>query len=156
MSKFKMVTGILCAFIVAAMPQAVQAQKQVSSEELAKMKPSATITMDEEEIRLLLGGDKGKGVLTFQGKKYPFTIKGLTAGGIGIQKVHASGNVYFLKKVEDFTGKYTELTAGATAAKGVGTASFQNNRGVYMSVKERSTGLALSLGIGVMDVQLAK
>jgi len=145
MSKFKMVTGILCAFIAAALPQAVQSQKQVS-----------TVTLDEEEIRLLLGGDKGKGVLTFQGKKYPFTIKGLTAGGIGIQKVHASGNVYFLKKVEDFTGKYTELTAGATAAKGIGTASFQNNRGVYMSMKERATGLALSLGIGVMEVELAK
>ena len=157
MIKSRIITGCLCAVLAGMLPQAALAQgKTITAEDIAKAKPSGTVTLDEEEIRLILGGDRGKGVLTYGGKKYNFTVKGLTAGGIGIAKVHATGNVYFLKKVEDFSGKFTEGTVGAAVVKGVGKASFQNGNGVYMSLKEKATGVDLSLGIGVMEVQLVK
>ena len=160
MSKRELATGILCAFITIALPQGALAQgagvKQITGAELAKMKPSGTVTMHEDEIRLLLGGGEGKGVLTYGGKQYPFTIKGLTAGGIGIAAVHATGNVYLLKNVDDFSGRYSAVTAGATAVKGRIGASFQNGKNVYMSLKEKTSGLELALGIGEFEVRLVK
>jgi len=158
MNKREMVTGIFCAVIAAAvgLPALAQAPKQYSAAELEKAKPSGTVTLDETEIRLILGGSSGKGVLTFQGKTYPFTMKGGSVGGIGVQKVHATGNVYFLNKTADFTGAYSAVSAGATLVKGVGATSYQNTKGVYMSLKQKASGAALSLGIEVFDVQFTK
>jgi len=157
-------TGILAAtcfmLFATGFPQAALAQgtpaKQVTAVDLDKMKPSGTVTIDEEEIRLILGGARGKGVLNFKGKQYRFSVKGLSAGGIGIQKVHATGNVYMLNRIEDFPGKYTALVAGVDVVKGVGVGSFQNEKGVYVSLKEKGTGVALSLGIGLLELQLEK
>jgi hypothetical protein len=90
------------------------------------------------------------------GKKYNFTLKGLSLGGAGIAVVHATGNVYQLKKVDDFAGRYTGVTAGAAAVKGVGASSFQNAKGVYMSLKEKDTGVELGLGLSEFTVTLKK
>ena len=146
MSASRIITGCLFAFLLGLLPQAAFAQEA---------KPSGTVTIDEEQIRLLIGGSEGKGVLSFGGKQYRFTIKGLTAGGVGITKVHATGSVYSLKKVEDFSGRYSEIGAGATVGKGSGGTNFQNSNGVSMSLKEKSSGLGLSLGVGAFDVKLA-
>ena len=160
MSKSGIINGCLCAFIAAALPQAALAQgapsKQLTAADLAKMKPSGTVTLDEKEIGLIIGGGEGKGVLDYMGKKYNFTVKGLTAGAIGYASVHATGNVYQLNKVENFAGKYTLVPAGAAAVKGVGKGSYQNGNAVYMSLKEKAKGLELELGIGVIEVKLAK
>jgi hypothetical protein len=160
MNKREVIIGMFCAVIAAALPQAAIAQdkvnKQLTAAEISKMKPSATVTFDEEEIRLIIGGAHGKGVLTFQGKTYPFTLKGLSAGGVGIAKVHAVGNVYQLNNAADFTGRYTGVTAGATAVKGRIAASFQNGKGVYMSLKEKTSGAELAIGISEFDVQFPK
>lgn len=158
MNKREMISGVFCAAIAAAvaLPALAQAPATRSAEEIAKAKPSGTITLDETEIRLILGGSSGKGVLTFQGKQYPFTIKGGSAGGIGVQSVHATGNVYFLNKVADFPGGWSAISAGATLVKGVGVSSYQNNKGVYMKLQEKASGAALSLGIEVFDVQFTK
>ena len=158
MSKSRIITGCLCAVLAGMLPQTTNAQtKQYSAAEIAKMKPSGTVVLDEKEIALIFGGSEGKGVLTFQGKQYPFTVKGLSAGAsIGIVKVHAAGNVYQLNKVEDFAGKYTLASAGATAVKGAGKGSYQNTNGVYMSLTQKATGAELELGIGFIDVKMAK
>ena len=99
MSKSGMITGILCAIMAAALPQAALAQgapsKQLTAVDLDKMKPSGTVVLDEKEIRLIIGGDRGKGVLNFQGKQYNFTVKGLTAGGIGVAR--QTFDVYFVR-----------------------------------------------------------
>jgi hypothetical protein len=161
MSKSGLITGLLCAFVAAALPQAVLAQtkapKQATEVDLTKMKPSATVTLEDEQISLIFGGQQGKGVLHFQGKQYPFTIKGLTAGAsIGMTKIHAIGNVYALKKAADFSGKFSAIGASATAVKGAGASSYQNDKGVYLTLTEKSSGAALTLGVGVMDIKLGK
>lgn len=131
------------------------APKQVTAQDLANTKPSATLEFDGKQIRLLVGGSSGKGVLHFQGKQIPFTAKSVSAGGVGMAEVHAVGNVYYLKNASDFAGIYTGLTIGATAGKGKGVATFQNTKGVVISVKAKSDGAALSLGLSGFDVSLA-
>ena len=157
MSKSGMITGVLCAFLAGMLPQAAVAQqKQLTAADLDKMKPSGTVTLEEKEIGLIFGGSSGKGVLTMGGKKYNFTMKGGTAGVIGVTKVQATGNVYKLNKVEDFAGTYSAVTAGAALVKGVGASRYQNTKGVYLSLTEKSSGAELSLGISIFEVALTK
>ena len=157
MNKRGVVTGIFCAVIAAAAPPALaQDKQQATAVDISKEKPSGTIEVEAEQVRLIIGGSGGKGVLRFQGKEYPFTFKGGSAGGVGVTKVTAVGNVYFLKKVEDFPGTYTAVTAGAAVVKGKGMSSFQNNKGVYLEVKSKSEGLALNLGLAVATVEFVK
>jgi hypothetical protein len=161
MNKREMVSGMFCAVIAAAvaLPALAQAPapKQVTAEELKKAKPTASVEIDQKEFSLIIGGTQGKGVLTFQGKTYPFTLKGLSAGAsVGMTKVHASGHVYFLNKVEDFAGRFSAVGASAAAVKGAGVASYQNNKGVYLRLVEKSTGAELALGVSSFDVQFVK
>jgi hypothetical protein len=127
-----------------------------TAEDLAKAKPSGTFEVQAEQIRLLIGGGSGKGVLTYQGKQYPFTVKGLSVGGVGVTKVDATGTVYFLNKLEDFAGKYSAVTIGATLGAGAGGASFENNKGVYLSVRSKTEGVGLNLGVSGVQIDFVK
>jgi hypothetical protein len=111
--------------------------KQVTAQELANAPVSATFEFESTQLRLLIGGSSGKGVLRFQGKEYPFTAKSLSVGGVGVAETHAVGEVRYLQNLNDFTGVYTGLTIGATAVKGKGAATFQNTKGVVVSAKSQ-------------------
>jgi hypothetical protein len=92
----------------------------------------------------------GDGVLEYKGKKYPFTVEGLTVIDLGVSKVSARGDVKNLKKVEDFAGNYTAAVAGGTVGGGAGVAALKNQNGVEMSLTATTQGVKLSLaGAGV-------
>jgi len=130
--------------------------KQVTAQDLANAPLSATFEFQGSQLQLIVGGSSGNRVLKFQGKNYPFTAKGLSAGGIGFNEVHAVGTVLYMRKIEDFAGRYTGVTMGATAVKGKGTSTFENGKGVILSVKSKSEGLALSLSVRGGDVEMVK
>lgn len=136
--------------------QEKEKKSQHTAADIKNAKPSGTVEIDAEQVRLLIGGARGKGVLTYQGKTYPFTMRGVSAGGVGINKVHATGNVYFLDKVEDFPGTYSAITAGVTVGAGKGASQFENNKGVLVSLRSKSEGVALTLGIGAAEVEFVK
>ncbi len=121
---------------------------------LAGDKPSGTIEFEEEEFRVILGGQGGKGTLHFQGREYPFKLTGITAGGIGYSKVKAKGNVYDLNSVADFSGAYVELTLGLTAVKGKGGYWVKNDKGVALHITTSQEGLELAIGAGGMNIEL--
>ena len=127
-----------------------------TAEEIAKAKPTATFEVEAEQIRLLVGGATGRGTLFYQGKSYPFTVKAVTAGGVGVTKVHATGSVYFLDKLEDFAGTYSAVTIGATVVAGAGGSQYENNKGVFLSVRSKSEGVGLSLGLAAVQVAFVK
>lgn len=153
--------GFLAVLLGAGLPYAAFAQdttakEQKTAKDIKNAKPSATVSIEAEQIRLIIGGSTGKGVLNYKGKQYPFTFKGATAGGVGVTKVAATGNVYFLNKAEDFAGKYSAVTAGAAVGKGTGASSFENDKGVYVSLRSKTEGVALNMGVGVATVVLVK
>lgn len=115
--------------------------------------PVGTVAIQAKSVRLLIGGSWGSGMLNFQGKDYPLKINGMTAGGVGMVSVDAIGDVYFLEDVAQFAGKYTAGTVGLTAVKGTAGAYFENSNGVVMKLRAKSTGLALSLGLGGFNVE---
>jgi len=125
-----------------------------SNVDLSKETPAATIELSSTSVRLLFGGSWGSGTLHYRGISYPFKVKGLSVGGIGIKEVDAVGEVYFLKNINDFEGKYAYRSAGATAYKGSTRSTYDNNKGVVFTLNAKTTGLALSIGLGGIDIQL--
>ena len=77
------IAAALSTFAVFAQEEKLDKPRH-TADEIAKAKPSATFDLTADQVRLLVGGASGKGTLYYQGKSYPFTIKAVTAGGIGV------------------------------------------------------------------------
>ncbi|MCB1777296.1 MAG: DUF1134 domain-containing protein [Candidatus Competibacteraceae bacterium] len=108
---------------------------------------SGTVTIDETQFAIILGGSIGGGVLTFHGKEHPFKIGGLTAGvNVGVSKMNATGEVYDLKDISEFPGIYTKLDMGVALGGGVGGLRLKNENGVIMRLESRTQGLQLNVG----------
>src|SRR2546427_3569857 len=100
----------------------------------AEEKPDATVKMTGKSLSAGVGYSWGSGTLTYQGKEYPFSISGLSAGNIGAGSAELSGQVFNLKNLADFNGNYTSVGAGATVAGGGSGATMRNQNGVVMNV----------------------
>jgi hypothetical protein len=146
------------AMLLAAFPMFALHAAEMDDAERTKViqngPPSATLDVEGKQLRLLVGGGTGKGVLHFKGKDYPFTAKGGSVGGVGYVEVEATGNVYFLDKLEDFPGTYGAITAGAALVKGAGASSWQNQKRVVIILKSKSKGAALTLGVAAINISL--
>ena len=81
----------------------------------AQSDTSGKVTLESKSVALGVGVSWGDGVLEYRGKKYPFTVEGLSVLDLGVAKVSARGEVQNLKKLEDFNGNYV-LAAAAGAA----------------------------------------
>jgi hypothetical protein len=110
-------------------------------------KPDATVSIEETQFALIVGGSAGGGKLTYQGKVHEFKISGLSAGAnVGVSKMSAAGEVYDLKDLAKFPGTYTKLDVSATAGGGVGGLHLKNENGVVMKLTSRTQGLQLNVG----------
>jgi hypothetical protein len=118
--------------------------------------PDATLTMSEGQVAFGIGFSWGKGVLTYQGKEYPFKVKGLSVVDIGITKATSSGKVYNLKKLEDFNGNYTAASAEGTLAGGAGALTMKNQNGVVIDLRSTTAGVNLKLSVEGVSLTLEK
>ena len=158
--RFMLVTAAVISLTFAGIAQsgeqAAPKSSKYTADQIKKTKPAATVELDAAQFGLLVGGATGKGTLTYQGKAYPFTIKAGSAGSLGVTKVHATGNVLFLERIEDFAGTYTAVAASGTLVKGGGVSQYENTKGVFLDLRSKSEGVALNLGITAVTVELAK
>jgi hypothetical protein len=107
--------------------------------------PDATITLTGRSVAAGVGYTWGDGTLLFQGKSYPFSIRGLSVLDIGVARIDGRGEVYNLKNVADFPGTYAAAGAGATIAGGGSVMAMQNHNGVIVHVHSTTAGLKLNL-----------
>ena len=118
---------------------------------------SGTVDVEAESMRLIIGGAKGTVVLHYNGQDYKYKMSGVSAGGVGYTDIKSKGIVYNLNKVEDFAGTYSGATAGVAVVGAVGASSWQNSKGVVVSMKATdSKGLALNLGLNAVTVEPAE
>jgi hypothetical protein len=124
----------------------------------ADQKPSATLEFASEQMRLIMGGTAGKGTLHFNGTDYPFTFKTASAslGAKVVTKVSGSGEVYNLKKVEDFSGEYLSTSKSAMAGSAEVQASYKNDKDVVVNVRGTAQGAGLSFGGGMATITLVR
>ena len=115
---------------------------------------SGTVEIDATQLAFIVSGKFGGGVLKFQGKEYAFKGGGLGIGGIGVQKIKATGKVYNLTDVSKFPGTYVAARAGATLGKGKNVISVSNQHGVIIDLKASTEGVALSIGADGLVVKM--
>ena len=109
--------------------------------------PDATVRLSAGSVAAGIGFSWGGGVLTYQGKEYPFDVSGLSVADVGISKAEAAGSVYYLKNLADFSGNYIGGSAGATVAGGGGGMALRNQNGVVLNLVGTTQGLKFKLGV---------
>ena len=116
--------------------------------------PSATVRIQEWSAAYYGSAAAGKGTLYYNGQRHHFTISGIGAGGAGGQKVSATGKVYNLNKLSDFSGTYHGISSGLTLIEGKMHAKLTNGNGVVMYLAGQTEGLASSMGAQAFEVNL--
>src|SRR5262245_63723877 len=119
-------------------------------------KPDASLTLTEGSVGVGIGFTWGKGTLSYQGKTYPVKVDGLSVGEVGVQRASASGDVYNLKKLEDFDGTFTAGAAGATIGGGAGISAMKNQNGVVVELKSTTQGASLKLAAAGVRLTIQK
>jgi hypothetical protein len=114
----------------------------------------AYLELSEGSVAIGIGYSWGDGTLTYQGKKYPVEVKGLSVVDVGVTKVSAFGKVYGLKKLEDFNGNYTAATAEGTLGAGAGATTMKNQNGVVIDLYTTTKGLNLKLAPSGISLKL--
>jgi hypothetical protein len=142
---FLAVAGLSLGFLFTA-TSATLAQSNTST--------SGKVTLESKSVAIGVGVSWGDGVLEYRGKKYPFTINGLSVVDLGISKVTARGVVKNLKKLEDFNGNYVSAGAGAAVGGGAGVAALKNQNGVELALHATAKGIRFALPAAGVDIKL--
>ena len=119
-------------------------------------RPDARLAFSSTSFGLLFGYQQGQGALEFQGRKYPLTVSGIKVATLGITKVDTLGQVYRLRELADFPGRYIAVEGGLTVVQGGGNAVLRNEKGVMLYLQNVQYGLDLTLGGGGVDIVLTQ
>src|SRR5205814_9112319 len=117
-------------------------------------KPDATIRINSKAVAAGIGFSWGGGTLTYKGKDYPISVKGLSLGKVGVTGVTASGEVYHLKSLKDFDGNYTGVGTGMTLAGGRSAITVKNQNEVRVRLISTSKGIDITVAGGGVDMKL--
>jgi hypothetical protein len=143
---------LICA---AALLNLAACNTQSGSMSLQGKPLSGYVTMTQVQAAYIGSGNAGSGTLRYRGRSYPFTVGGLGVGGIGISKIEAKGEVYGLKRLQDFPGAYVQGRYGfALGTASTGDLWLKNGNGVIMRLVAKRQGLMLSLGGDAVVIQM--
>jgi hypothetical protein len=119
--------------------------------------PSGTITVTATSVAAGIGWTWGTGELTLlDGSEHKFKVSGLDVVAVGFKQATGVGQVYNLKKIEDFEGQYVKATAGAVVGGGMGATSLRNDKGVVINLTGVGQGVDFRLAVSGMQVKLVK
>lgn len=103
--------------------------------------PDATVSLNLKVYSLASGqkANISSGVLTYQGRKYPFTVNGLGLrdNQVGASQEISNGDVYGLNNVTDFAGKYFQVSGSMEQS---GQATIRSDKKVTLNLKGWSKG----------------
>jgi hypothetical protein len=119
--------------------------------------PSGLVSLNFKSAGLVIGGSSGEGVLSYQGKDFPFTISGLNLGDIGASSFQGAGKVYDLKSLSDFSGNYVGSEAAFAVRGGQSEVSMRNAKGVNIVIlanEGKESGTRISLGGSGVNIKM--
>lgn len=108
-------------------------------------KPEATLELTQTSVALVIGYTWGGGTLTFQDKKHPVAVDGVSILALGLAQATATGEVFNLKTLEDFNGTYVAASIEGTLGAGAGATTMRNQNGVVIQLFTSTQGLNLKL-----------
>ncbi|MBP0113439.1 MULTISPECIES: hypothetical protein [Bradyrhizobium] len=103
----------------------------------------------------IIGAGGGEGVLLYRGKKYPFTVSGMSVGlTIGASTTKFVGRALNLKGPASIEGTYAVGGAGGAVAAGAGAVQLQNSNGVILQLSGPRVGAEVSAAVGGVTIRL--
>ena len=103
----------------------------------------------------IVGVGGGEGVLMLRGKRYPFTVSGMSVGfTIGASTSKFVGRALNLKGPASIEGTYSAIGAGGAIAAGAGGVQLQNANGVILQLSGPKVGAEVSAAVGGVTVRL--
>ena len=103
----------------------------------------------------IIGVSGGSGMLTFEGRQYPLSIGGVSAGAtIGASGTELVGSAYHLHSVRDIEGIYSAAGASLSVAGGRAAAQLSNAHGVLLRLRGRQVGFMFSIDLSGMNISL--
>jgi len=121
--------------------------------------PDGTIKVTSRMVAQGVGLSWGEGVLTYKGRDYPFTFQ---ATGLfrdvdtKIAAAELSGQVFDLKKPEDFGGNYQKVEAQTSESGSASRATMKNQNGVVVNLMSTVEGRKFNLAREGMEIELKK
>ena len=155
LTRSRFVTAILAALTLLPLAGCEIPPSGIPTEaSIRGLRPSAYVTMNQA---FLSGFGAGNGVLTFRGRSYPFTLTGSLIGLGAISTLQASGEVYKLRDVSQFSGPWIQGTGSlAITTKASGELWLENRNGVVMRLSAAQAGLTFSQGRYELYIQLTQ
>jgi hypothetical protein len=103
----------------------------------------------------VIGGSAGEGVLTFDGRKYPLSIGGLSYGfTFGASETRFRGVVRNIRRPSDISGVYAQAGVGAAAGRGAQVIVLTNQNGAVLELSGAQSGLIVSLDLSGLALSL--
>jgi hypothetical protein len=103
----------------------------------------------------VIGGSAGDGVLTFQGRKYPLSIGGLSYGfTFGASETRFRGRVRNIRRPSDVSGVYAQGGAGAALGRGAQVIVLTNQNGAILELGGEQKGVIVSLDLSGLALSL--
>jgi len=103
----------------------------------------------------IVGVGGGEGVLILRGKRYPFTVSGMSVGfTIGASTTKFVGRALNLKGPASIEGSYAAGGAGGAIAAGAGAVQLQNGNGVILQLSGPKVGAEVSAAVGGVTIRL--
>jgi len=104
---------------------------------------------------LVMGAGAGRGVLTYRGHDYKFTISGLSLGvTAGASAGRLAGTVSGLRELSDFSGTYSGVGAGGAMVGGAGGVHLKNAKGVTIALQGPKAGMEFSANLSGVQISL--
>jgi hypothetical protein len=103
----------------------------------------------------IVGVGGGEGVLLYRGKRYPFTVSGMSVGfTIGASTTKLVGRALNLRGPASIEGSYAVGGAGGAIAAGAGAVQLQNANGVILQLSGPKVGAEVSAAVGGVTIRL--
>jgi hypothetical protein len=103
----------------------------------------------------IVGVGGGEGVLVLRGKRYPFTVSGMSVGfTIGASTTKFVGRALNLKGPASIEGSYAVVGAGGAVVGGAGGVQLQNANGVILQLSGPRVGAEVSAAVGGVTIRL--
>ena len=116
---------------------------------------SGTIWIRELKGGWFIGGSGGSGMLLFQGRRYPLSIGGLSAGLVfGGSVTSLYGHVSNIRRPSDVAGVYGGVGVGAALVVGARAIVLQNERGAVLRLSGRQVGLIANADLSGLAISL--
>jgi len=116
---------------------------------------SGTITLTIYKGGWFIGGEGGSGTLSFQRRRYPLSVGGVSVGLVfGGSKTVLHGTVSHIQRPSDVAGVYGAGGAGAALGAGVRAIVLTNNKGAVLQLQGRQIGLMANADLSGLAISM--